>query len=939
MDIQTVLSRLSPGWVSLCCSLLLVGCALAPSQTLNDENAAIELPAAASISRGQLDNGLLYYIDQHDQRATTVEFRLKVDFGSLDEADHQLGYAHFIEHMAFNGTEHYPGNELIAYLQSLGMSFGHDINAHTAFNETVYKLSVPADQPELIHQAYQVMADWAGGILFDEAEVQSEKGVIIEEWRLNYSGEEAAWLQRVRALYGDSDYQRLPIGTPESVRNATADALRELYHHAYRADVMTLYVSGHVDVLTAKQRIEQSFGALPASDGYAPNRPMLDHSNGRYWVSSDESITQDYLEHGRLFDGGFKSLDSAAGQRERFFAEMLRLVLQERTQVWSDQPGSGVRTEAYFYGLDDGTPVIEFSVFPQGPLTQEHLNQAEGIWQSLLQYGISEAEYRLYSQRLLQEWQQIRGVMNNADSAGRVDWFMARVEEGMGPVDWRDLPEVILNLTRAYNADWFNQWLKSEVADLPHFSGLMLRPSTATEWSTDSFVEAVDAAGQLPVTAGWLEHSEERELTFMSTPGRVESVTETELDNLTRIELENGLVVWFYRTEVEANRLVLNLVSRGGSAGRSYDDAVLGVFWPHVLNETTPGGLSRTEFNDWQQARNIGGSAYDQLLESGLYWEGSADGIQSMLTLVGHYMHPMTLNEATMDVFIAGTAEYLQSFYDTPQGRLETGLAGLVEPHPNLMNLQLEDLEGISAERLNDFHGRWLSQGLGVELFVVGDTDLNSVVKAAEATLAGKPLPAPEAQFIEPYQWQAADVLEVKAHQDDRTDLSIRLRAPEPIWEQRERILTNVSLNMVETHLLQLLREQLGDTYSIWLAPDQASPQLPQSAWNMATSTSPDRADAVITMMEEALTGAEEWLTEAGLAATKRQMLESHRRSQASLDSLLSDLIFYTRPDRHLADYGHYEAMINSYTLADVQRSLAFWAGVEDRLVVKAIPF
>lgn len=939
MDIKTAMPHPGFGWVPLCFSLVLAGCALTSTQPLTDEHAAIELPAAASINHGQLDNGLVYYIDQHEPRASTVEFRLKVDFGSLDEAEHQWGYAHFIEHMAFNGTERYPGNELISYLQSLGMSFGHDINAHTDFHETVYKLSVPADQPELIHQAYQVMADWAGAIVFDEAEVEAEKDVIIEEWRLNYSGAEAAWLQRIRAQYGDSDYQQLPIGAPDSVRNATADALRELYEYAYRADVMTLYVSGNVDVAAARQEIEQNFAHLPSSDAYQPNRPRLDYSEGRFWVASDATIAQDFLEHGRLFNGGFQPLHSATGQRQRFFADLLRLALQERSQAWSDQPGSGVRTESYFYGLDDGTPVVEFSVFPQGRLTPEHVAQAEGLWQSLLQYGISQDEYQLYSQRLLQEWQQTRGVMNNADSSGRVEWFMARVEEGMGPVDWRDLPEAIDQLARFYSADSFNHWLNSEVAELPPFSGLMLRQSSVADWTTELLSETVTTAAQQPVSSGWLARSAETELNFLSAPGKVESVAETEVDNLTRIELQNGLVVWFYRTDVESNRLIVNLVNRGGSASRSYEDAVLGVFWQHILNETTPGAMSRNAFNDWQQARSIGGSAYDHLLESGLYWEGSADGIESMLALVTHFMHPVTLNAESVNVYLAGTTEFLESFQETPQGRLETGLAGLIEPHPNLMNLQLEDLQQVTAERLNDYHGRWLSQGLGVELFVVGDTDLNAVIQASEASLAGLPLPAPLAQAIEPYQWQGATVLEVTAHQDDRTDLSIRLKAAEPIWNQRERLLTNVAISMLETQLLQVLREQQGDTYSIWLAPDQASPQLPQSALNIATSTAPDRADAVIVTMEETLNNADEWLTEALLEATKRQMLESHRRSQISLDSLLSNLIFYTRPDRKLSDFGHYEATINSYTLADVQRSLAFWAGVEDRLVVKALPY
>ncbi|MHA7879842.1 MAG: M16 family metallopeptidase [Saccharospirillum sp.] len=937
------IKRASPhavfGWVFLCASLWLAGCAHTPSNVEFNQHDRVQLPAAPSIHQGQLDNGLHYLIDQHDQRATTVEFRLKVDFGSLDEGPGQLGYAHFIEHMAFNGTEHFPGNELIAYLESLGMNFGQDINAYTAFDETVYTLSVPSDQPELINQAYQVLAGWAGGIRFDEAEVEAEKGVIIEEWRLNYSGEEAAWLQRLGAHYGDSDYRQLPIGTPESVRNATAEDLRSLYETAYRADRMTLYISGMVDIASTQARIEQAFGSLRASEGYRPNRPRLDHSEGRFWVASDQTIGQDYLELGRLFNGGFPSIETTDGQRERFFAELLQLALQERSLVWADEADSGVRTDAFFYELDDGTPVVEFTVHPQGRLNQDHLHLAESIWQSLIQFGISDDEYELYTQRLLQEWQRQRGNLDNADSAARVDWFIARIEEGMGPIDWRAMPEVIVGLSHHYNADAFNQWLEQRVSGLPYFAGAMLRPGSIGGWSRDGLIASIEVARQQPASANQLTGPGDNDVALRQSPGKVTSVVGTELDNLTRLELENGLAVWFYPTDVEPGRVVVNLVNRGGSASRDYDDAVLGVFWPHVLNETTPGGLSRTQFNDWQQQRNMGGNAYDFLHESGLYWDGNSESLHELIAIIAHYLHPQPLNEASVDTYLAGTADFLRSFYATPQGRVETGLAGRVQAHPNLMNLQLSDLAAVTAERLNDYHRQWPAKGLGVELFVVGDAEQSALVRSLQSTLAGLSLPAPAAASIEPYQWRSVETLEVPAHQDDRTDISIRLKAPEPIWDQDERILTNVAMRVMEAEMLRVLREQMGDAYSFWLAPDQAAPQMPQSVWNMGTSTAPDRADEVIATMEATLADASQWLTEAQLEAAKRQMLETHRRSALNLDEVLEDLIFYTRSDRKLSDLASYEARINRYTLADVERNLAFWSEVPDRLIVKAIPF
>jgi len=142
-----------------------------------------KLGVMPEVTIGTLPNGLKYYIRRNTEPAKRVELRLAVDAGSLQEDNDQLGYAHFIEHMAFNGSTHFKKNDLIKYLQSIGVRFGADLNAYTSFDETVYQLSVPTDTARLVEQAFTVLEDWAHGQLFDSTEVVNERGVVLEEWR------------------------------------------------------------------------------------------------------------------------------------------------------------------------------------------------------------------------------------------------------------------------------------------------------------------------------------------------------------------------------------------------------------------------------------------------------------------------------------------------------------------------------------------------------------------------------------------------------------------------------------------------------------------------------------------------------------------------------------------------------------------------------------
>ncbi|MGH7617628.1 MAG: M16 family metallopeptidase, partial [Gemmatimonadaceae bacterium] len=235
--------------------------------------AATPLPVDPKVRIGTLPNGLKYYIRTNKKPEKRAELRLVVNAGSILETDDQLGLAHFVEHTAFNGTTHFAKNDLIKYLQSIGVRFGADLNAYTGFDETVYILPVPTDTARIVEQAFTILEDWAHGQVFDSTEVTNERGVVREEWRLGKGASDRMlhqWLPT--ALKGSLYADRLPIGNEASIMSATPARLRSFYSKWYRPDLQAVIAVGDFDPAVIEALIKKHFSGIPRAVN-APKRP------------------------------------------------------------------------------------------------------------------------------------------------------------------------------------------------------------------------------------------------------------------------------------------------------------------------------------------------------------------------------------------------------------------------------------------------------------------------------------------------------------------------------------------------------------------------------------------------------------------------------------------------------------------------------------------
>ncbi|HEY1549132.1 MAG TPA: insulinase family protein [Kofleriaceae bacterium] len=268
-----------------------------PAPPVDPESARLAL--WPEVHKGTLPNGLTYYVLHHEKPEKRAMMWLAVKAGSVDEDDDQRGLAHFDEHMAFNGTKSFPKNELINYLQSIGMRFGADLNANTWWQRTIYQLEVPTDKPEFVQKGFQILHDWAGDTTYDPAEVKAESGVVLEEWRLGRGAFRRLFDKSLPVLFKGTRYAvRDTIGLPDILKKADRDALYRFYKDWYRPDQMAVIVVGDVDPATIEKTIQQQFGDLknPANERKHLAGGVPPAEGTRVSIETDKELPQTIIQ-------------------------------------------------------------------------------------------------------------------------------------------------------------------------------------------------------------------------------------------------------------------------------------------------------------------------------------------------------------------------------------------------------------------------------------------------------------------------------------------------------------------------------------------------------------------------------------------------------------------------------------------------------------------
>ena len=527
------------------------------------------LPLHENLVHGTLSNGITYYILENESPKDFVELRLAVNVGSVLEDEDQLGMAHFVEHMAFNGTENFEKNKLINFLESLGVSFGADLNAYTSFDETVYILSIPTNKEGYLEKGLLVLSDWASKMLFDSEEIEKERGVVLEEWRQS-RGASSRYLQEMLPIYaqGSRYADRLPIGTKESIEGgATADAIRRFYREWYRPDLMAVVAVGTFDGEKMKEQIEAYFGDIAARtnprERTAFDIPMREASHVH--IFSDPEYTRIDIGISNMFPTlkGF----TLGHRKAQISAEFISAMFSERMQQIIERPRSPFNEASLaLLNFFNRTNVSFFS--SNAVLREERIEEGIRAFARELQrvrvHGFTEGELsRVKKQRVKFILDGFRNAKSKRSPAYANEFVAHYLGDGnaMSPKQ-RFIHEK--KLIKAITLEEVNGLVRSNINSDARIVDFASIEKEGLDLPTKEDILRYIAEEESRVPAPYVyEEVNDPLMAVLPTPGRIVSETPYVYDSK-ELVLSNGARVYLKKTDFDENLILFRSSGWGG---------------------------------------------------------------------------------------------------------------------------------------------------------------------------------------------------------------------------------------------------------------------------------------------------------------------------------------------------------------------------------------
>ena len=369
------------------------------------------IPIDPDVKIGKLDNGLTYYIRHNAWPEQRAEFYIAQRVGSIQENDDQRGLAHFLEHMCFNGTENFKGNDIVKWCETIGVKFGRDLNAYTSIDKTVYNISnVPTTREGIIDSCLLILHDWADGLLLEAEEIDKERGVIHEEWRLRTSAQMRMLERDLPRLYPNSKYgYRMPIGTMEIIDNFKPEVLRAYYEKWYRPDNQAIIVVGDVDVNLVEQKIKNLFGPIkmPANPAAVVAENVPDNKEAIIVIDKDKEMQYSIVE---LMFKSDPLPDEIKENMQYLVIDYLKIaclgMLNERLAELAQKADCPYLQGSVGYDqylLSKTKDAFEVSVLPKEGQTEAALKAAYIEARRAAQFGFTATEYQRYKSNYMSQ--------------------------------------------------------------------------------------------------------------------------------------------------------------------------------------------------------------------------------------------------------------------------------------------------------------------------------------------------------------------------------------------------------------------------------------------------------------------------------------------------------------------------------------------------------
>lgn len=782
-------------------------------------------PMDSTIRYGKLSNGLTYYIRHNEQPKERAEFFIAQNVGAILEEDSQNGLAHFLEHMAFNGTAHYPGKNLINYFETIGVRFGSNINAYTSLDETVYNLSeVPTSREGIIDSALLVLHDWSSSILLDNKEIDKERGVIREEWRQGQDANRRLWTASNKVTMAGSQYaKRDVIGDTAVINNFSYQTLKDYYKKWYRPDLQAILIVGDIDVLQVEAKIKALFSDIPAPVNPAQRifYPVPDNEEPIVGVFTDPEmqVTQVnlYFKQDALPDQVRLSVQGyALSTVKSLISSMTNNRLDEIKQ---DPETPFTDTGSAITDLTRTKDIFAFICSPamgkEKAARERLLKEAE----SIKRFGFTPSELERAKTQMLSNYEKVYNERNQQKNNQLVREYTRNFlsAEPIPGIEWEfnfvkeNLPMISIEMVNEFAKNYLGDKNIIYTVIGPEKEGL-------TYPTNEDLKQEILAAKNTELIAHKDSVSSEPLIDKKLKPGKVKKILVNETLGVTEWTLSNGIKVLFKPTKFKEDEIKMSAWSDGGMSLLPQQDLASAMYTAYVISQSGLGTLNLTDLKKKLTGKiasvspGIGG--YDE----GLGGSSSVKDLETMLQLTNLYFTAPHKDENAYQYVIKSMKTYLENAALDPEKAYNDSITSIVYGHhPRVLLSNMETLNKVDYPSIQRIYKERFANPADFTFEFVGNMDEKTFKPLIELYLGSlktsKNRETWKDNDIRPQKGQIYKEI-VKPLKVSKTSNYISYSFALP-YTMKNRVIMNAIDNILDLRYTATIREEEGGSYGV----------------------------------------------------------------------------------------------------------------------------
>ena len=709
------------------------------------------IPVDEAVRIGKLDNGLTYYIRHNNWPENRAEFYIAQKVGSLQENDDQRGLAHFLEHMAFNGSKHFKGNDLLRWCESVGVKFGRDLNAYTSIDQTVYNISnVPTTRESIVDSCLLILYDWADGLLLEQEEIEKERGVIHEEWRLRTSASQRMFERDLPQLYPDCKYgHRMPIGLMEIIDNFERPFLQAYYEKWYRPDNQGLIIVGDVDVDKVEAKIKELFSGivLPENRALVEDVPVPDNNEPIYVIDKDKEMPYNYI---MLMFKHDVFPDSLKGTMAYTMAEymknaaisMLNDRLKEAAEK-ADCPFVQANAGDGQYIFAKTKDAFEMDLLPKDGQAEAALSTALIEARRAAEFGFTATEFNRYKANYIS---QLEKQYSNKDKRYNSQFVNRYVQHFLAnePIPSIDYTYTTMKqIVPMIPVDYINMIMK-KLVPANDTNMVVVNFNTEKEGAVyptaDSFKKAVAEARSAQIEAYVDNVKDEPLMATMPKAGKITKEVKNEKFGYTELTLSNGATVVLKQTDLKKDQVLLSGEGFGGSALYGAADFANIKMFDNVIEASGLGNFSHTELEKAMAGKIASLSLSLGSYRQNVHGSSTPKDVEAMLQLLYLTFTNINKDQKSFDNLMQTTELELKNRSLTPETAFTDSLQATLSCHnPRFMSLVADDLKNVSYDRILQMAKERTANAAAYTFTIVGNYDEATIRPLIEQYIGSLP--------------------------------------------------------------------------------------------------------------------------------------------------------------------------------------------------------